>query len=342
VLSGTNQIFIGANNKTTIINGVTNINTTGSATTTIGNILSTTNISGSSINMSGSVNINTLGTGNTTIGNGTVNINTTGTGNTIIGNATGSAYTAIESNRTNIGTTGLSATGYVNIATGTNTTGSEVFMGSTSLTKCYIRAGDVNINHLTGGNIYMGNSTSGTTNIIGNVTLGANALTNPTAQSTNITIGTANSAFRLYTPITIGYGIPGSAYQIGGVLTHSTIFDSDSSPTYTGFAYLNNVPPGRYICNGLIYYSGSNPAMWIYTSLALKSSAIGFYQSGLVALGDNALETFSNKINNVDRFSINPTCVYSFSEPNNNVALGVQSSAWSAGLYTKLMLTRIG
>jgi hypothetical protein len=37
VLSGTNQIFIGASNKTTIINGDTIINTTGAGNTTIGN-----------------------------------------------------------------------------------------------------------------------------------------------------------------------------------------------------------------------------------------------------------------------------------------------------------------
>jgi hypothetical protein len=187
----------------------------------------------------------------------------------------------------------------------------------------------------------MGTSTSGTTNIIGNVTLGANALTDPTAASTNITIGTANSAFRLYTPITIGYGRPGSASQLGGQLEHSTNFVSDSSPTYSGFSYINNVPDGRYICNALIYYLGSNPTINIYTSLALKSSAIGHYQQGLVALGDNALETFSTKSNSYG-FSINPTCVYSFTAPNNNVALGILSSAWSGGLYTRLILTRIG
>jgi hypothetical protein len=65
VLSGTNQIFIGASNKSTNISGAVNINTSGTGNTTIGNASSTTTISsditniGTNLTATGRVNIAT-------------------------------------------------------------------------------------------------------------------------------------------------------------------------------------------------------------------------------------------------------------------------------------------
>ena len=152
---------------------------------------------------------------------------------------------------------GLLSTSKILIASSnTNAVGSEVYVGSTSLTRCFIRAVDVNINHLTGYNIYMGSPDNGITSIVGNVTLGANALTVPTAASTNITLGTANSVFRLYTPITIGYGIPGATSQLGGKVSSN----AGSIRLYTSgaiFAPISGVSIGRYIYNMSLY------AYWI-------------------------------------------------------------------------------
>ena len=252
------------------------------------------------------------------------------------------SYNNIRGNIIHIADTGLSATGKVHIASGVNggnATGSEIKIGD-GASSTNLKGNSVVINSDTNGNTIIGNTTGGYTYIKGsNVGLGDDGGTIAIG-STSPLSGTT-SILNIRTPITIGYGMPGSASQLGGQLDHTTVFISDSSPTFTGFAYINAVPTGRYICQAIVYYGGTNPSMWIYTSLAIKSSAIGHYQQGLVALGDNALETFSTKPNNVDRFSVNPSCVYSFTAPNNNVALGVQSSAWSAGLYTRLTLTRI-
>jgi len=117
---------------------------------------------------------------------GSVNINTTGSATTTIGNIL--STTTISSDITNIGTQNLTAAGKVNIASGTNVTGSELYLGSTTLTRSYIRAGDVNINHLTGGNTNIGNNTTGTTTILGSVNIANSGL--PTGGGVNIATGT--------------------------------------------------------------------------------------------------------------------------------------------------------
>ena len=87
-----------------------------------------------------------------------------------------------------IADSGLSATGKLYIASGTNVAGSEIIMGSTTLTRNYIRGGDVNINHLTGGNTNIGNNTTGTTTILGSVNIANSGL--PTGGGVNIATGT--------------------------------------------------------------------------------------------------------------------------------------------------------
>ena len=192
------------------MSGVININTSGTGNTTIGNILSITNISGNSINMNGSVNINTIGTSNTNIGNiGTI-VN-------------------ISSKIINICSENLPALGSVNIATGLNNgAGSFAQFGHNSLSALYLRAGTMFINdNANSGSICIGSS--GTTFIYANVALGANALTDPTAQSTNITLGTAYSLFRLYTPIIPLYGYPVGSSSIGAIV-NGTLSTGYTSP----------------------------------------------------------------------------------------------------------------
>ena len=62
------------------------------------------------------------------------------------------------SGTTNIGNIALGATDKVNIAGGTNITGSELFLGSTTLTRAFLRGVDVNINQRVG-NINIGADT---------------------------------------------------------------------------------------------------------------------------------------------------------------------------------------
>jgi hypothetical protein len=341
VLSGTNQIFIGASNKTTIINSdITNIGTAGLSAAGRVNIATGTNVTGSQVTIGSTTLTNLFLRGNE------VKINEAGGGTVFIGNST-TGSTDINSNITNIGTTGLTATGRVNIASGTNVTGSELYLGSTTLTRSYIRAGDVNINHLTGGNINMGNSTSGTTNIIGNVTLGADALTNPTAASTNITIGTANSAFRLYTPITIGYGSPGGTSQLGSMV-NSNVGSIRFSTTGACWVPLSGVSSGRYIYN-MVFYSYWLPS---YTPCAVVViSSPNTITNGQTTFGNFYGDTssLSTRIENPGYlpgtgWQVQGTGVVDISQPN--VAIwGYSLTSYTASYYDinlKFYLTRIG
>ena len=94
-----------------------------------------------------------------------------------------------------------------------------------------------------------------TTSIVGNVTLGADSLTNPTAASTNITLGTANSIFRLYTPITPSYPISFTSDQIGYSAWNTV--GNGVSPTGRTYAPINNLVSGVYLTNLYLYNSGS-------------------------------------------------------------------------------------
>ena len=258
------SVTIGATSTTTI-NGVTAINI-GTSETQTGNIA--------------------IGTNNSVL---------SGTNQIFIGAS--NKTTNISGSAINIGNTGLSATGVVNIASGTNVAGSEMFLGSTTLSKCYIRGGDVNINHTTGANIYMGSTTGGGTNIIGNVTLGADALINPTAQSSNITIGTANSAFRLYTPINplhgYGYGIEkiGGRYENGGSGGVPVTVYGDGN--WRNYLYANNVHPGVYL-----FQYWANPGGMTYTNVNQR-----------IHLSPNPFTGVSNVINDmlvISQSYINP------------------------------------
>ena len=110
------------------------------------------------------------------------------------------------------------------------------------------------------------------TNIIGNVTLGADALTNPTAASTNITLGTSNSVFRLYTPITPLYSYPVGAGQIGYPVASRA--DNGVSVTARLYAPISNLPNGVYVTHMYLYnYTAPSPTTF-YAVLAYSNGAI--------------------------------------------------------------------
>ena len=89
----------------------------------------------------------------------------------------------------NIANTGLSATSKILIGSAVNATGSEMFLGSPTLSRMYIRGGDVNINHTISANsTNIGTDTAGTTNILGQVNIGNSGL--PTGGGVNIATGT--------------------------------------------------------------------------------------------------------------------------------------------------------
>ena len=271
----------------------------------------------------GSLTLGSAGATNLFLRGSEVKINEAGGGTVFIGNTT-SGSTDINSKITNIGTFGLPATGRVNIGTGTNVYGAEIKIGSSTMTKSTISAGEVKldsnniiigsalsgngvidiaayadtttgylalgsrnldstymkaknifINH-DGGNVIMGTSTSGSTNIIGNVALGANALTDPTAASTNITLGTANSVFRLYTPITISYpGINYNMNTIGGQYTYFQAYNRTfPSATRSAFGCTPLLPIGVYALSGFINFGGIGQGTTGFINLVTANSTV--------------------------------------------------------------------
>jgi hypothetical protein len=158
---------------------------------TIGSTTGTTNISGSTIN----IGTHTTQTGNIAIG--TNNAVLSGTNQIFIG--ANNKTTNISGSIVNIADTGLSATGRVNIATGTNVTGSEVTIGTTTLTNLFLRGNEVKINEAGGGTVFIGNPTTGTTDINSNRT----------------NIGTTGLSATGYVSIATGANATGSEVAIG-------------------------------------------------------------------------------------------------------------------------------
>ena len=124
----------------------------------------------------------------------------TGSGNGLctIGNSL--STTIINSGITNISNGGMAATDKVNICGGTNASGSELFLGSTSLTRAFLRGIDVNINHQRVGNINIGADTvASITNILGTTNLGSTSKV--LTVNAPIAIGYSTSALTLNTQI---------------------------------------------------------------------------------------------------------------------------------------------
>ena len=210
--AGGGTVFIGNSTSGTDINSnITNIGTTGLSATGRVNIGTGNNSTGSEMYL-GSTSLTNL-----FLRGSEVKINEAGGGTVFIGNTT-SGTTDINSKITNIGCIGLPATGRVNIASAdTNAVGSEVYIGNSTLTNCFIRANDVNINHLNGYNIFMGSPDNGTTNILGT-----------TYFSGNIRIGNNSNTFKNI----ISYKVD-----------QSDDFPNAASPRYISFNHTFNNPP---------------------------------------------------------------------------------------------------
>jgi hypothetical protein len=181
----------------------------------------------------------------------------------------------------NIANTGLSATGKVNIASGANAVGSEVYLGESSLTRCYIRANDVNINHLNGYNINMGSSNNGTTSIVGNANIGTQAVSNlylrgafvvlnDTGGSVNIG-GVSSGTINLYRPLTINYGsslLLNNTGYLGGFKSTSPAAGPIDLYSSSRFMFpIDGLTPGLYQVNGQFIYRG--PSTTPYVSIYL-------------------------------------------------------------------------
>lgn len=152
--------------------------------------------------VAGQVNILT-GTHNALATGGNVNIHTgTCKGISTIGNSL--STTTINSAITNIANNGMAATDKVNICGGANATGSELFLGSTTLTRAFLRGVDVNINHQRAGNINIGADTLiSTTNILGTTNIGSTSKV--LTINAPMVVGYATSALTL--PTQIGYTV---------------------------------------------------------------------------------------------------------------------------------------
>ena len=278
----------------------------------------------------GSLTLGAAGATNLFLRGSEVKINEAGGGTVFIGNPT-SGSTDINSKITNIGTTGLPGTGRVNIGTGTNATGSQVNIGSDSLTALYLRSKDIVMNDSNNGNVFLGNShvtgniaigtnngnVNGTnkiyigstnkstsiegnliiyagTTIRGDVTLGADSLTNPTAASTNITLGTANSVFRLYTPINPLYGYGNSGTGSGQIGYIGSVTCSGLPATIANGAYefrtifTSGIPAGVYIGN-------INSEMVPSSTVSIMTINLNNGgNSGLIRYGSNIIQTYRN------------------------------------------------
>ena len=220
-VSSTSNMSIGAN----LNGGSISIGGINSSTKILGTLFADTiNSSSSTLNIGNNISTLNLNIG-TNLSSGVIHIGSI------------NKTTNISGNSVNIATTGIPATGRVNIATGTNTAESEVWMGSTTLSRCYIRAGDVNINHLTGGSTYIGNNTTGSTNILGNVqisTIGGGVEIATGALSGNITIG--NSTTGRYTLIN------SKGITLGRYLSDGGYIDIGAEAnTTTGYIILGSV-----------------------------------------------------------------------------------------------------
>ena len=305
--AGGGTVFIGNSTSGTDINSnITNIGTTGLSAT-------------------GRVNI---GTGNNSTGS-EIKIGALSLPNCYIrGNAISIADNGGE---VFIAGGGLAANKRIRIGNGANGAETELHLGSSSLSRMYIKGGDIALNDSENGNVFLGNShvtgniaigtnngnVNGTnkiyigstnkstsiegnltiyagTSIRGDVTLGADSLTNPTAASTNITLGTANSVFRLYTPINplYGYGNSGTGSgqigYIGSVACSGLPATVDNGAYVFRTIYTSGIPAGVYIGN-------INSQMVPSSTVSIMTINLNNGgNSGLIRYGTNVIQTYRN------------------------------------------------
>jgi hypothetical protein len=204
--------------------------------------------------------------------------------NCTIGNSL-STFT-VNSGTSNIGNGGLGATDKVNIAGGTNISGSELFLGSTTLTRAFLRGVDVNINHQRAGNINIGADTLiSTTNILGTTNIGSTSKV--LTINAPIVVGYATSALTLNTQIgrtvrTILATQTGIAN--GGKLLTSVIVGTAGVYAFTyGFRY-SGASTSVSVCQSWFQFSAGDDTQYgsqaiFYNPSALMDTSI-LFQSG--------------------------------------------------------------
>lgn len=119
---------------------------------------------------------------------------------------------------------GLVSGARVNIATGTNAANTEMYLGSPTLTNCYIRGNVVNIND-NGTTLNLGKDNLGRVELRGSIVV-------LNGQGGDLNLGGVSSGtINLYRPLTVVYTTVPSMTQIGG--TTELLFASD----ITGIPY---------------------------------------------------------------------------------------------------------
>ena len=244
MLSGTNQIFIGASNKTTNISGTAiNIGNTGLSATGRVNIASGANVAGSEMFL-----------GSTTL-----------------------SYNNIRANIIHIADTGLSATGKVHIASGingANVAGSEVNIGSTSLSAVNIKGGQTNLETTT-----LNLNTNGTGNTLIGTSGGSNSIT-------------------LNRPLTVGYAPADitTLTQIGRTVETAIGPITGISNTGQSLVTLTIGTAGVYIINFSFRYSGATTAVancesWFQTSTGgnIQYGNQAYYSNPNALMGSNVI-----------------------------------------------------
>jgi len=174
---------------------------------------------------------------------------------------------------------GLAANKRIRIGNGANGAETELHLGSSSLSRMYIKGGDVNINHLTSANTNIGSEASGLTTILGNTNIGNTGL----PINGGISIGAGNNGAGSFAQLgsntlptlylrasylnindnnnsgTVSIGSSGNTYFFGNIrmgnnsptfkniiaytVDQSADFPNAASPRYISFNHTFNSPP---------------------------------------------------------------------------------------------------
>ena len=326
--------------------GNTQINTASGQTGTIniGNATSGT----TTTNINGITNINTSGTTTTTIGiqsstinmRGGVNINTSGTGgfsNTTIGIA--GSVTSIR------GTTEINTSGGGTTTIGTSGSGTSAIQGAT-----------VNID----GVVNINSSTNTGLITIGNTSVGA--ITNILGTQVNLTNPRINQPITpLYSSVLPAVGLAG-LNQIGGKQFYRNSGNGLGFFTTTGttrqiYAFINSIPTGRYIVNGLLQLNNNIPSTTVDMRAYYNNNNVPSFPQPLtlnqtLTLSEyptpNNLTALSFRPNNTTLSTLQETVVIDISaSTGNQIGLGIVFGTATIGglnqysLFLNLVITRI-
>jgi hypothetical protein len=299
-------------------------------------------------NINGITNINTSGTTTTTIGvqsstinmRGGVNINTSGTGgfsNTTIGIA--GSVTSIR------GTTEINTSGGGTTTIGTSGSGTSAIRGAT-----------VNID----GVVNINSSTNTGLITIGNTSVGA--ITNILGTQVNLTNPRINQPITpLYSSILPAVGLAG-LNQIGGKEVYTNTGNGNGFFTTTGttkqvYAFINNIPTGRYIVLGLLSLNNNIASTTVDMRTVYNNNTVPSFPQPLtlnqtLTLTDypfgNNFEASTFRPNNTTRNTLQETVVIDITaSTGNQIGLTIVFGTATIGglnqfsLYLTLSITRI-